>query len=136
MLFGAFPFDFRYNACCLVFDYSDEYVATASSSGMNKKQLSTLENAVGCVFSKDGFVNIVWESSVESIEEVFEKASRLDDALKDIFSEIKAYKNNVALGENEIVSTGTLVSCGSDEAYVVIKGDTDGDGSVNAQDYL
>ena len=38
------------------------------------------------------------------------------------------------IGENEIVSTGTLISCGDDEAYVVIKGDTNGDGIVDSTD--
>ncbi len=81
--------------------------------------------------------------SITSQDEVkyiigFSEGKKVSELLKHFknSSEIKAYKNNVALGENEIVSTGTLISCGSDEAYVVIKGDTDGDGSVNATDYL
>jgi hypothetical protein len=49
---------------------------------------------------------------------------------------VQASAKGKVLSNNDYVPTGTVVSCGDYHFYVVVKGDTTGDGVVNASDFM
>jgi|GEM_PF-283121 len=49
---------------------------------------------------------------------------------------ITAFKNDVALTDDDKVGTGVSLSIGNDVAYVILEGDTDGSGKIDSTDYL
>ncbi len=65
-----------------------------------------------------------------------------NQTVNDLLSNLYTYdtvtvsKNNVTLSSGDIVPTGALLSCGTEQYYIVIKGDTTGDGVVDASDFL
>ena len=68
----------------------------------------------------------------------FPEQRTLKDLLSNLYSSGNIYvtKDGNVLRDKDIVSTGTLLSCGNDKLYVVIKGDANGDGIVDASDFL
>jgi len=51
-------------------------------------------------------------------------------------SSISVTKNGKTLAKNDLVGTGTLITIGKDSAYVIISGDTNGDGLITSTDYM
>lgn len=60
------------------------------------------------------------------------------DLLSGIYASnsVRGVKNENVLEDNDIVSTGTLLLCGSAQLWTVVKGDTTGDGLVDLSDLL
>ena len=99
------------------------------------------------VFSSfaDNSLNLKNDSSLSIVDKGYYKAilgfpeEKTVDELLDNFefkNDISVYLRATMISDDDIVGTGTMLKIGEDMAYVVVSGDVNGDGFVDATDYL
>jgi hypothetical protein len=109
-------------ALCMILSITSTITAFAET-GIALKANSSLT-----VGTSDGAIIITGAPEKTTVEDLlanFESAEA-----------IVASKNGITLDSSAIVGTGTMLSAGDLTAYVIIKGDTDGNGEVSSTDYL